>query len=163
VASNTIPQPSNDIQLDLALEAPDSVLRGDSVRFLLRLTNRGADPLAIETTSPIPQFNVVIREPDGDWVWDWLAGKGLPMAGQVLTLRPGEPLVMEAIWSGRDLRGVPLARGVPPPPGSLGADRGKAAAPGRYFVQGEIRLAIAGKIRALRTNPHLLLIMKPRG
>ncbi|MEW5930276.1 MAG: hypothetical protein AB1941_22685 [Gemmatimonadota bacterium] len=135
-------------ELELTLEVPDTAAQGGPMPFRLVLANRGAAPAELVMSAPVPHMDVVVARPDGERVWSFLAGRGIPEGGQARTLAPGDSLELTrnalASWDGRE--SAPPRRPAPA---------------GTYRVTGELHVQVAGAERVLRTEPRTL-VLAPR-
>jgi hypothetical protein len=84
---------------------------GDSVRFILHVTNSGEVPL--ELTFPTSQrYDIVVQTPEGEEVWRWSEGMAFLQVISRATLAPGETWDMEAVWDPAGRSGEFVAAGV---------------------------------------------------
>lgn len=84
---------------------------GDSVRFMLQVTNTAEQPVELEFRSG-QEFDFVV-ENDGREIWRWSADQMFTQAIRHRTLPPGETLTFAASWTpAPQLRGEFVVRGV---------------------------------------------------
>ena len=103
--------------LRLETEVRSHVRSGEPVRITLRAINTGAAPFELSLTGRTPVFDIIVSREDGEVVWRRLEGEAIPMILQLMTLAPGEALVMHHDWDQQSARREPIA-------------------PGTYFVHG---------------------------
>lgn len=101
--------------LIVELDAPQRVSAGDSVPFVLRVSNPGPQPREIHLTGRPTAFDIVVRTQDGETVWRRLHGGVVTMILELRVLAPGESLAFEARWDRTDNDGAPV------PPGEYAA------------------------------------------
>jgi hypothetical protein len=100
--------------LTLTLVAPDVVRSGTPVLFELRLRNAGEATVHLAVPGRPPAFDLVVTDGTGRVVWRRLEGAVIAMALQLVSLAPGEELVLQDTWDLRDSEGRPV------PPGRYG-------------------------------------------
>jgi hypothetical protein len=83
---------------------------GDSVHFVLHVTNATETPLTLEFTSSQRQDFAVSR-PAGETVWSWSADRSFAQVLGTEVLLPGESRRYEATWLAAGARGEYVATG----------------------------------------------------
>jgi len=83
---------------------------GEAIEITLTATNTGAAPLQVTFNSG-QRFDLVIRRPRGDAVWQWSSDKAFIQVIQTITLQPGENLTFQVSWDQRDYQGRPVDAG----------------------------------------------------
>ena len=78
---------------------------GDSVQFVLQLTNTTDEAVDLEFTSG-QSYDFVVRSPAGEEVWRWSADRAFTQALREEVLAAGETLTYSVVWA--------------PPPGMSG-------------------------------------------
>jgi hypothetical protein len=107
----------------LELRVPPAASSGQPVPVQLRLRNSGAEPATVYLRGREIAFDIVVTRAGGDTIWHRLEGAAIPAIAQVRRLGPGEELVLEDRWSGRDRNGKPVPVGDYQVSGSLLTDR----------------------------------------
>ncbi len=77
---------------------------GEVVEVAFTATNTANTPLSVTFTSG-QRFDLVIRRPRGDAVWQWSSDKAFIQVIQMVTLQPGENLSFRIPWDQRDYQG----------------------------------------------------------
>jgi hypothetical protein len=77
---------------------------GEPVEVTIAAVNRGGAPLSITFTSS-QRFDLIVRRPRGDAVWQWSHDKAFIQVVQTVALPPGERLVGRLAWDQRDFQG----------------------------------------------------------
>lgn len=105
--------------LELRLEHPAAVQRGENARLTLTLTNISADPITVALSAD-ERADFVITTTDSIVVWEylWTLGHNLNDAAAQRTLAPGESIQESQVWDQEDLR------------------TGDRVEPGQYLVRG---------------------------
>jgi hypothetical protein len=105
--TGSVPQSSQTGPLVSSLQVET---RGDSVRFLLQVTNAGTQP--VDLTFPSGQsFDFVVLQ-NGRELWRWSADRIFTQAIRTETLPPGDTRSYDAAWAPpAGVRGELVARG----------------------------------------------------
>lgn len=97
--------------LGLELVLPRSVRPGEPVPIVLRVINRTDRSLVLYLRGREITFDVTVRRPDGDRVWQRLEGAGVLAILQVREIAPEETITLRHVWDQRDRAGRPLPAG----------------------------------------------------
>jgi hypothetical protein len=123
--------------LELELLAPARVLRGEPLRFTLRILNAGDRPAMLYLQGRPPAFDLLVHDAGGRMVWRRLAGAVIPMALGVRELAPGEAVEFDDAWRLEDAAGLPM------PPGRYRLTGVVPGEPGRELRSSDVSLEIA--------------------
>ncbi|MDQ7820019.1 MAG: BsuPI-related putative proteinase inhibitor [Armatimonadota bacterium] len=104
-----VEQVAGALRVEAALPRP-AFAPGEPVEVTIAAVNRGEGPLALTFTSG-QRFDLIVRRPRGDAVWQWSHDKAFIQVVQTVTLRPGERLSARLTWDQRDFQGHPVDPG----------------------------------------------------
>jgi hypothetical protein len=108
-----------------SLEAPEQVQSGDSVPFVIRLRNSGAQAADLYLRGREIAFDVVLADSSGTEIWTRLHDQIVQAVIRIVQLEPGKSIELRHVWnqldnSGRQVRsgdyvvrGLVLTDGVP--------------------------------------------------
>ena len=105
--------------LELTLEAPPSVRVGAGATFVLRMRNRGREPLTVYLRGRTITYDFHVYDAAGVVVWQRLFNQVVPAIIQAVTLEPDGHREFRETWS-------------------LETNGGAALAPGHYSVVGQL-------------------------
>ena len=97
--------------MQLNIEVPPKVRRGEPVSVTLRLTNTSQQSVTAYLMGRPTAFDIEIADQDGQIIWRRLAGQTVPAILGVRTLGSGESLSFEESWSQRDQAGRQVPSG----------------------------------------------------
>lgn len=115
--TDTDPRPKDPMPSDtsdslrLAIDAPDTVPRGDAVPITFRVENVTDRTLSLHLMGRDIAFDVIVARVDGSTVWRRLEDEVLQAILRFETLAPGQALVLDALWDQRSNAGQPVPPG----------------------------------------------------
>ncbi len=121
-AAGPRPEVRADTSIGLRIVSPDQVRSGSILPLVLEVANVGTDTATLELGGNPVLFDFLVFEaPGGELIWNWRTGRSDTIQAILLfrTLEPKEVITYQGEWHLRDLRG-------------------RAVAPGRYYVLGRV-------------------------